>query len=102
MPPLGLLLGRVDFSSLFVILDSTRGTPASLAQAKEMGVPVLAYGAFINDIVHFVIIAFAIFLLVRQAARLRAPAAPTTKACPRCTTAIPIPATRCPACCADL
>lgn len=101
MPPLGLLLGRVDFSSLFVVLDSSQGAPASLAQAKEMGVPVLAYGAFLNEVVSFLIVAFAIFLIVRQANRFRAPAAVTTRNCPRCTTAIPLAATRCPACCAD-
>ena len=105
MPPLGLVLGRVDFSSLFLVLDYTKGTPASLAQAKEMGVPVLAYGNFVNEIVNFLIVAFAIFVIVRQVSRLRrpAPVAPlTTKACPLCTTAIPLAALRCPACCADL
>jgi large conductance mechanosensitive channel len=102
MPPLGLLLGRVDFSSLFVILDYSKGTPVSLAQAKEMAVPVLAYGAFINEIVHFLIVGFAVFLLVKQVGRFRAPAPVTTRPCPRCTTAIPLAATRCPACCADI
>lgn len=102
MPPLGLLLGRVDFSSLFVVLDASKGVPASLAQAKEMGVPVLAYGAFVNEIVHFVIIAFAVFLMVRQYNHMRGPVLVTTKGCPRCTTAIPLAATRCPACCTDL
>jgi large conductance mechanosensitive channel len=102
MPPIGLLLGRVDFSSLFVVLDHSKGTPVSLAQAKELAVPVIAYGAFINEIVHFVIVGFAVFLLVRQANRLKGPVAITTKACPRCTSAIPLAATRCPACCADL
>lgn len=102
MPPIGLLLGGVDFSSLFVVLDYSKGTPVSLAQAKELGVPVIAYGQFINEIVHFLIIAFAVFLLVRQVNRFRVPAAVTTKSCPRCTTAIPLAATRCPACCADI
>ena len=102
MPPIGLLLGRVDFTSLFVVLDYSKGTPASLAQAKEMGVPIVAYGAFINEIVHFLIIAFAVFLLVRQVNRLKEPVAVATKPCPRCTTAIPLAATRCPSCCADL
>ena len=102
MPPLGLALGRVDFSSLFTVLDRSKGVPVSLAQAKEMGVPVIAYGAFINEIVHFVIVAFAVFLLVRQVNRLRAPAAVTTQPCPKCTTAIPRAAIRCPACCVDL
>lgn len=102
MPPIGLLMGRVDFSSLFVVLDYSRGTPVSLAQAKELGVPVIAYGAFINEVVHFVIVGFAVFLLVRQANRLKAPEAITTKPCPRCVSAIPLGATRCPACCVDL
>jgi large conductance mechanosensitive channel len=102
MPPLGLLLGNVDFSSLFVVLDSSRGTPASLAEAKAQGVPVIAYGAFLNEIISFLIIAFAIFLIVRQANRFKAPAAVTTRACPKCLSAIPIGATRCAACCVDL
>jgi large conductance mechanosensitive channel len=102
MPPLGLLMGRVDFSSLFLVLDSSKGTPASLAQAKEAGIPVLAYGSFVNEIVNFVIVGFAVFLLVRQANRFKAPDAVTTKPCPRCLTAIPLAATRCAGCCADL
>jgi large conductance mechanosensitive channel len=102
MPPLGLVLGRVDFSSLFVVLDYSKGTPASLAQAKELGVPVIAYGAFINEIVHFLIVGFAVFLLVRQANRFKPPVPVTTKACPRCLAAIPLAATRCQACCVDL
>lgn len=100
MPPLGLLLGRVDFSSLFVVLDSTKGVPASLAEAKTAGVPVLAYGAFLNDVVNFVIVAFAVFLIVKQANRFKGPAG--THACPYCTTLIAVAATRCPACCADI
>jgi large conductance mechanosensitive channel len=102
MPPIGLLLGSVDFSSLFTVLDSSKGTPASLAQAKELGVPVLAYGAFINEIVNFIIVGFAVFLLVRQVNRFKAPVAVTTKPCPRCVSSIPLAATRCPACCTDL
>ena len=102
MPPLGLLMGRVDFSSLFVILDRSKGVPASLAQAKEMGVPVVAYGLFVNEVVNFVIVGFAVFLLVKQANRLKKPEVVTTKPCPRCLTAIPLAATRCASCCADL
>lgn len=105
MPPLGLLLGKVDFSSLFIVLDSAKGIPASLAEAKTAGIPVLAYGAFLNDVVNFLIVAFAVFMIVKQANRLQGPAAPeapTTRDCPRCTTAISLKATRCPACCADL
>ena len=102
MPPIGMLLGNVDFSSLFLILDSSRGTPASLAEAKAAGVPVIAYGAFINEIVTFVIIAFAVFLVVKQANRFKGPVAASTKPCPKCLSAIPITATRCSACCVDL
>ncbi len=103
MPPIGLLLGSVDFSSLFLVLDSTAGTPASLTEAKALGVPVIAYGQFINDVVNFLIVAFAIFVVVKQANRFKAPPpAPSTRECPRCLTAIPLAATRCAACCADL
>jgi large conductance mechanosensitive channel len=102
MPPIGRLLGRVDFSSLFVVLDQSKGIPASIAQAKEMGVPVIAYGAFINEVVNFFIVGFAVFLLVRQANRFKGPVAVTTKPCPRCISTIPLAATRCPSCCAEL
>ena len=103
MPPIGLLLGGADFSSLFVLLDSSRGVPASLTEAKEQGIPVVAYGALLNEIVSFLIVAFAVFLLVRQVNRLKAPAAVTTKTCPFCLSAsVPINATRCASCCADL
>lgn len=100
MPPLGLLLGRVDFSSLFFVLDGSKGIPASLVEAKTAGVPVLAYGAFLNDVVNFLIVAFAVFFIVKQANRFRTLAA--THECPHCVTMIPVKATRCPACCADL
>jgi large conductance mechanosensitive channel len=102
MPPLGLLAGRVDFSSLFVALDRSQAIPASLAQAKEAGIPVLAYGAFINEVVQFLIVGFAVFLIVRQVNRFRTPPPVTTQPCPRCLTAIPIGATRCASCCIDL
>ncbi len=103
MPPLGLVLGRVDFSSLFVVLDSSKGVPASLADAKTQGIPVIAYGAFLNDIVNFLIVAFAVFLLVKQANRLKGPPpAATTKACPFCLSdTVPLKATRCASCCAE-
>jgi large conductance mechanosensitive channel len=101
-PPLGMLMGRVDFSSLFVVLDRSKGVPASLAQAKEMGIPVLAYGSFINEIFNLVIVGFAVFLLVKQLSRLKKPDAVTTKPCPKCLSAIPLAATRCASCCADL
>ncbi len=102
MPPIGMLLGNVDFSSLFIVLDHSKGTPESLAAAKAAGVPVIAYGAFLNDVVNFLIVAFAIFLIVKQANRFKKPAAVTTKDCPKCLTAIPLGAKRCAACCADL
>lgn len=103
MPPLGLLLARVDFSSLFVVLDSSKGIPASLADAKTQGIPVIAYGAFLNDVVNFVIVAFAVFMLVKQANRLKAPPPePSTKTCPFCLSdKVPLHATRCGSCCAD-
>jgi large conductance mechanosensitive channel len=102
MPPIGLLLGRVDFSNLFI--DLSGRNPASLAEAQLNGVPVIAYGRFLNDIVNFLIIAFAVFLVVKAVNRLRAapPPPPNTKDCPACLTAIPLGATRCSACCVDL
>jgi large conductance mechanosensitive channel len=101
MPPIGLLLGRVDFASLFLVLDHSKGVPVSLADAKAKGIPVVAYGAFINDIVNFVIIALVIFILVKIVNRLRKKD-PSTKDCPHCLTAIPLAATRCSGCCAEL
>jgi len=103
MPPLGLLLGKVDFSNLFVSLSGTAYD--SLAAAKAAGAPTLNYGVFLNTVLEFLIVAFAVFLVVRQLNRLRrepAPAAPTTKECPHCLTAIPIKATRCLACTSTL
>jgi len=102
MPPLGMLLGGVDFTSLFVVLDHSKGTPLSLAQAKQSGIPVIAYGALINDFINFLIVAFSVFLIVRQVNHYRPPIAVTTTPCPRCLTAIPLGATRCAACCSDL
>jgi large conductance mechanosensitive channel len=101
MPPLGLVLGRVDFSNLFVNLGSQHY--ATLAAAKQAGAATINYGLFINTVIDFVIVAFAIFLLVRQINRLNRrapaePAPPSTKDCPYCVTAIPIAATRCRAC----
>ena len=102
MPPIGLILGKADFSNLFV--DISGQHPVSIAEAKAKGLPVIAYGALINDIVNFVIIGFVVFLIVKAVNRLRAdpPAPPNTKDCPRCLTAIPVGATRCAACCTDL
>jgi large conductance mechanosensitive channel len=105
MPPIGLILGRVDFSNLFINLGE--GTYAKLAEARAAGAPTLNYGLFANTVIDFLIVAFAIFLLVRQVNRLkRAPAPvptpPPTKDCPFCLTAVPLKATRCPACTSDL
>jgi large conductance mechanosensitive channel len=109
MPPIGLLLGNVDFANLFAVLKegATPGAYATLAAAQEAGAVTLNYGAFINTLVSFVILAFAIFLVVRGVNRLRRPkpapaAAPTTKDCPFCFSAIPIKATRCPNCTSEL
>ena len=105
MPPIGVLLGDVDFSNLFVNLSE--GSYATLAQAQEAGAATLNYGAFINTVVDFVIVAFAIFIVIRQMNRLKkpeeaAPAEPTTKDCPFCLSAIPIKASRCPSCTSEL
>jgi len=102
MPPLGLLLGKVDFSSLFYVLDKSQGAPASLADAKAKGIPIMAYGAFINDIVNFVIVAFVIFLMVKMVNRMKKQEEVSTKDCPHCLSAIPLAATRCSGCCAEL
>ena len=103
MPPLGLLLGGVDFSSLFVSLS---GQYPSLAAAKAAGAPTINYGVFLNTILDFLIIAFAIFLLIRQVNRFMpkpAPPAPVaTKDCPYCLSAVPLKATRCLHCTSDL
>jgi large conductance mechanosensitive channel len=101
MPPIGLLLGRIDFASLFLVLDHSKGVPVSLVDAKTKGIPVIAYGAFINDIVNFVIVALVIFLVVKMVNKMRK-TDPAKKDCPYCLTGIPIRATRCAACCAEL
>jgi large conductance mechanosensitive channel len=101
MPPIGLILGRIDFSSLFLVLDESKGVPVSLADAKAKGIPVIAYGQFINDVVGFLIIALVVFIIVKQVNQLKRPApaaAATTKDCPFCMSAIPLKATRCPQC----
>ena len=102
MPPIGLAIGKIDFASLLYVLDSSKEKPISLADAKAKGIPVIAYGAFLNDVINFVIIAFVIFLLIKGINRMRKKADPTKKDCPHCLTAIPIGATRCAACCVDL
>jgi large conductance mechanosensitive channel len=108
MPPIGLFLGNVDFSNLFVVLrgGAIPGPYASLADAQAAGAVTLNYGIFINTIISFIIVAFAVFLVIRYINKLKrkeeAPAEPTTKECPFCFTAIPIKATRCPHCTSQL
>lgn len=109
MPPIGLLLGRVSFTDLYVVFKGVvpAGTPLATAKTLE-GVVTWNYGAFLSTIIDFIIIAFAVFLVIRQINRLRKPAAapapaePTTKTCPHCATEIPIKATRCPHCTSQL
>jgi large conductance mechanosensitive channel len=103
MPPIGMLLGRINFKDLFINLSGT--DYASLADAQAAGAATINYGNFINTIVNFLIVAFVIFLIVRsfnQMKKSEAPAAPTTRDCPYCQTAIPIKATRCPHCTSQL
>ena len=100
MPPLGMLLGRVDFANLFIDLSGQR--PASLADAQLRGLPVIAYGQFINDVISFLIIAFVIFLIIREINKRREVAAPAVKDCPYCLSSIPLAATRCAACCSEV
>jgi large conductance mechanosensitive channel len=104
MPPLGLALGKVDFKDLFISLNGQ--SYPSLAAAKTAGAPVIAYGQFTNTVINFLVIAFVIFMIVKQANRFKkpapAPAAPSTKDCPYCASAIPIKAVRCPLCTSDL
>jgi len=109
MPPLGLLLGHVDFSSLYLTLAAGQvpGPYASLAAAQQAGAVTLNYGLFVNKVLTFLIVAYAIFLLIRIMNRLRRkqeapPAEPITKDCPFCFTAIPVKAVRCPHCTSDL
>ena len=107
MPPIGLILGHVDFKELFINLS---GAPniTSLADAKKAGAPVIAYGQFLNTIINFLIIAFVVFIVVRAASKLQRkapeppPAAATTKECTFCFTTIPIQAKRCPNCTSQL
>jgi large conductance mechanosensitive channel len=103
MPVLSLLIGKVDFSNLYVTLAGQNF--ATLADARKAGVPTLAYGVFLNTVIEFIIIAFAIFLVIKQVNRLKrpAPAPPvTTKDCIFCKSAIPLAATRCPHCTSQL
>jgi large conductance mechanosensitive channel len=102
MPPIGLLLGKVDFSSLYISLSGQ--TFVSLAEAQKAGAPTLNYGLFLNNVINFLIVAFVIFMMVKQINRLQkpakpgSPAAPTTKECQFCCSTIAIKAVRCPNC----
>jgi large conductance mechanosensitive channel len=103
MPIIGMALGKVNFTDLFIALDGK--VYASLAVAQAAGAPTINYGVFINTIIDFLIIAFVIFLIIHSMKKLQkapAPTAPTTKECPYCFTQIPIPATRCPNCTSEL
>jgi large conductance mechanosensitive channel len=109
MPPIGLLLGNVDFSNLFLVMKegaAAAGPYVSVEAAKKAGAVTLNYGLFINAVISFMIVAFAVFMLIRTMNRLRtaeeSPAEPATKECPRCLSMIPIKATRCPHCTTDL
>ena len=109
MPPIGMLLGGVDFSNLFAVLKAgdPAGPYAALADAQAAGAVTVNYGLFINTIISFLIVAFAVFMLIRGLNRLQrqeeeAPAEPTTKECPHCVTEIAIKATRCPNCTSEL
>ena len=103
MPPIGLLLGKVDFTNLFVSLSGEHYD--SLAQAKEAGAPTVNYGLFLNTVLDFVLVAFVIFLVVRQMNRLKKvdpQATPQVKDCPYCLSSIALKATRCPHCTSEL
>jgi large conductance mechanosensitive channel len=105
MPPIGLLLAKVDFTNLFINLSGE--SYPTLAEAKAAGAATLNYGVFLNTVIDFVIVAFVIFLLVRQINRMRRPpeavlGAPTTKECPYCLSSIPLRASRCPHCTSEL
>lgn len=109
MPPIGMALGNVDFSALFIILKEgvTPSPYNTLLEAKNAGAVTLNYGSFINNIITFLIVAFSVFLVIKGMNNLRrkkeeVPAAPTTKECPYCYSAVPIKATRCPSCTSEL
>lgn len=102
MPPIGLALGHVDFANLFLNLTPDKYSGPSLAEAKKAGAATMNYGLFINNIINFLIVAFVIFLIVKQANRIKKPAAVTTRPCPLCLSAIPLKASRCAFCTADV
>ncbi len=101
MPPVGLLMGRVDFANLFINLTPEKYSGAVLAEARKAGAAAIAYGTFINTVINFLIVAFVIFLIVKAANRAKDPqpvAAVTTKDCPFCLKEVPLKATRCAFC----
>jgi large conductance mechanosensitive channel len=100
MPPLGMALGKVDFSNLFVALNGV--TYASLDEAKKAGAPTINYGLFLNTCLEFVIVAFAVFLLIKQVNRLKGPVVIETRDCPFCYSKMAMKATRCPACTSEV
>ena len=100
MPPIGLLLGGVDFSNLFIDLSGQR--PVSLADAQLRGLPVIAYGQFLNDVITFLIIAFVVFLIVKAINRMKRAEVVTTRSCPYCFSANHLEATKCAACCSPM
>ncbi len=109
MPPIGLLLGKVDFANLFILLKggSPAGPYASLADARAAGAVTMNYGVFVNVVISFIIVAFVVFLLIRSINRMKRqeeapPAEPTTKECPYCLSTIPIKASRCAHCTSEL
>ena len=109
MPPIGLLLGNVDFTNLFIILKqgTIAGPYAALTDAQAAGAVSINYGVFINTVITFIIVAFCVFLIVRNFVKLKKkeeapPAEPTTKECPKCLSVIPIKATRCAFCTSEL
>ena len=110
MPPIGMLLGDVDFTNLFVVLKAgadVAGPYATLADAQTAGAVTVNYGLFVNNIISFLIVAFAVFMMIRSINKMKkeeeaAPAAPTTKDCPKCFSSISIKATRCPNCTSEI
>jgi large conductance mechanosensitive channel len=109
MPPIGLLLGNVDFSNLFIVLKSgsQAGPFATIADAQAAGAVTLNYGLFVNTVISFIIVAFAVFMVIKSLNKMKreeeaAPEEPTTKECSYCFSTIPIQATRCPNCTSEL
>ena len=105
MPPIGLILGGIDFTSLFIPLKALPAGVTTMKAAKDAAIPIIAYGNFIQLVINFLIVAFVVFLMVRQINKLKGeppPAPPSTKECKFCFSAIPIKATRCPNCTSQL